>query len=88
LICSDCKAVYAADYSEINCSECQGSLTKRSDDNEEAILKRIANFKTETIPVIEEYAEADQLIKINGEQSIEKVAAEIENILTDLRKKG
>jgi len=49
----------------------------RADDNEAAIKERLSIFKNETMPVINNYETAGNLIKINGDQSIEKVHQDI-----------
>lgn len=54
-----------------------GKEVKRKDDNPEAIEKRLQIYFDETYPVIESYKEQNQLISINGEQSIEDVTTEI-----------
>jgi len=49
----------------------------RADDNETAIKQRLSIFKNDTMPIINHYAESGDLIKINGDQSIEEVHADI-----------
>jgi adenylate kinase len=70
-ICKNCKAVYPAVYTNPTCEKCNGELITRSDDNPEAIRTRLEAFQKETIPSINMYA--DNLIKINGEATIEEV---------------
>lgn len=70
-ICKSCKAVYAGDYKEDNCKECDGELITRADDNAEAIETRIDAFLKETVPAIEMYN--DRMIKIDGEPTIPEV---------------
>ena len=53
------------------CDQCGGELYTRKDDNEKAIRKRLGWYKKEVIPVINYYKKRGELIKINGEQSIE-----------------
>ncbi len=83
-ICQNCKKVFPAKYTEENCDACGGELVKRSDDNEKAILARIENFMKETLPAIEKYQEEGKIIRIDGEQSIEKVTEDIEKALTEI----
>ncbi len=59
------------------CDKCGGKLIIRVDDKPEAIKKRLEEFKKEVIPVINYYKKQGRLIKINGEQSIEKVFKDI-----------
>jgi adenylate kinase len=52
-------------------------LRKREDDTPKAIRTRLYNYFKETKPVIERYDKKNKLIKINGNKTIENVAAEI-----------
>lgn len=78
-VCTNCKTVYPATYSEKNCKECGGELITRKDDNPESIKNRLEAFFNETQPVIDRYSEQEKIITINGEQDIEKVTEEIFN---------
>jgi adenylate kinase len=60
-----------------NCDKCKGELIIRNDDKPVAIKKRLEEFNEKTMPVIEHYKKQKKLIKINGEQSIEKVFQDI-----------
>ncbi len=53
----------------------------RADDTEETIKNRIQKFHNETADAIEYYQKKGNLIRINGEQGIEAVAAEIAGVL-------
>lgn len=57
------------------CDVCGGKLIQRADDNEEAIKKRLQTYHQETEPILKEYKNI--LIKINGNQDINKIAEEI-----------
>lgn len=70
-ICENCKTVYPENFTKNNCAKCAGKLVIRADDNPEAIQKRLDLFERETLPAIDFYAE--NLIKIDGEPSIEAV---------------
>jgi len=59
------------------CDKCGGRLIVRHDDKPKAIKNRLGEFKKYTIPVINHYKKQRKLIKINGEQSIEKVFEDI-----------
>ncbi|MDD4624878.1 MAG: nucleoside monophosphate kinase [Candidatus Pacebacteria bacterium] len=69
-------------YNDIKvCDVCGGKLVVRMDDKPEAVKKRLDTYDIEMQPIIDFYIHQDKLIKINGEQSIEKVFQEImENI--------
>ena len=52
-------------------------LKKRTDDEEDAIKKRLEIYHEETEPVVRHYEDQGKLIRINGDQSIEEVFKEI-----------
>jgi len=56
-------------------------LIKRQDDNEEAILTRIEEYMTKTLPIIHMQMNEDKVIEINADQDIGKVFSEIESNL-------
>jgi len=59
------------------CDECGGKLVKREDDEGKAIKKRLEIYHKETKPLLKHY----DGIKINGEQSIEKVSEDLLKVL-------
>jgi len=52
-------------------------LFQRPDDQEETVVRRIAEYVKNTAPLIEYYRERGLLAEINGEQDIEEVTAEL-----------
>ena len=56
-------------------------LVQRADDKEEVIRRRLETYEKETQPVIEYYARQGRLVRVNGNQTPEQVAAEIESKL-------
>ena len=54
---------------------------RRTDDHATAIQHRMAFFKKDVLPVVDYYAKKNRLIRINGEQPIEKVWKEIDSAL-------
>jgi adenylate kinase len=78
--CKKCGKIipWIGDFKKLKrCNECQGLLFIRADDKPEAIRERLKEFKKETRPVIDYYQRQGKLIRINGQQSIEKVFEEI-----------
>lgn len=59
----------------------RGKTSGRSDDNEEVIRKRLAEYKEKTVPVLNFFKERGNLIKIDGTQSINDVQEEIRKIM-------
>ncbi len=50
----------------------------RKDDTEEVIRTRLQVYRTETAPLIDYYRDRQQLLIVDGNQSLEKVTAELE----------
>jgi adenylate kinase family enzyme len=61
----------------------RGETSGRSDDNQEAIVKRLATYHDQSYPVVERYTPQGKVIKLNGFRPIDAVRAEI---LFQLRK--
>ncbi len=79
--CGQCAKVYHLEFNpprqpEI-CDECGGRLELRPDDTPEAIHERLKIYHSETEEVIKYYEEKGILVRVNGEQEIEKVKEEI-----------
>jgi adenylate kinase len=76
--CEKCGALYNLVTSPIpkdpqKCDKCGGTLTQRTDDNPETIKKRLSEYRENTVPLLEQAQKDGVLIKIDGEQAIEKV---------------
>lgn len=56
-------------------------LERRTDDQEQAIKKRILRFYENTLPLIEIYKKENRLITVNAEQSVQEVFDEIQKKL-------
>jgi adenylate kinase len=55
----------------------RAEIEGRADDNEETIRVRMEVYQSETAPLLEYYKNRDLLVKINGEQSIDEVTADL-----------
>jgi adenylate kinase len=79
--CESCGAVYhtESDPPQVEgiCDKCGGALVQREDDTPAAITRRLAIFDDQTRPLLEYYADRGVLEKVNGDQDIEQVTAEI-----------
>jgi adenylate kinase len=83
-VCQECGTVYKdSDISAISgtCEKCGGDAVQRSDDKPEAIAQRLATFERETFPLLSFYEARNLLVKVNGDQKVEKVAADIDELL-------
>ncbi len=58
-------------------------LVQRDDDTEETVRERLRVFEENTRPVIEHYEAADELVRINGEQTPDEVWADLEAAIED-----
>lgn len=79
--CKTCGTVYHEKFNPPKqagvCDKDGGELGQRPDDKSEAVSIRINEYMNKTAPLIEYYRERGLLAEINGEQSIEKVTAEL-----------
>jgi len=81
-VCDDCGANYHVEFNQPEqagvCDECGGELIQREDDNEESVRNRLDVFDDNTAPVIENYANHEGFVAIDGEQTPDEVWADIE----------
>lgn len=78
--CAKCGQLipYVGEYKNlVVCDKCGGELVMRQDDKPEAINQRLDLFDQEVMPVVEHFEKKGLLVKINGEQPIDKVFEEI-----------
>lgn len=82
-VCSKCKAgfntIYIKPKKEGVCDKCGGELVMRDDDKPDSVKERLDIYHNDTRPLIDFYEKKNVLLKINGEQPIEKVFEEIIN---------
>ena len=80
-ICEKCKKIFILGKDIKNekefCPVCGGKIIQRVDDSEEGVKKRLSIFQKETLPVFDYYKKNEALIEINGDQTVEKVFADI-----------
>ena len=62
-------------------------LIQRSDDSEEVFTERLKTFDLQTAPVVEHYRLQGRFKEVNGDQSVDQVAAAIKMALKELRTK-
>lgn len=84
-VCKNCGAIYHLKYNPPQkdgiCDKCGGELYQRDDDKEETIKNRLEVYRAQTEPLVEYYKEKNVLFKINGENSVDAVNKEINEIL-------
>ena len=85
-VCQECGAIYReSDPAAISqsCEQCGGDVVQRSDDQPEAIRRRLEAYERDTAPLLDFYADRGLLVSLNGDQSPEAVTADIVSVLTE-----
>ena len=65
--------------------DCGGELTRRADDSEEGIRKRLELFHATTEPVLDLMGEDGILVEVDGERGVEEIFLEIKDKLNEIR---
>lgn len=79
-ICKNCGQLipWVGEFKNLKvCDKCGGELLNRPDDTSEAINNRLDYYDERVVEVVKYYEDQGKLIKINGEQPIEKVFNDI-----------
>lgn len=80
-ICRQCQTPYHATNSPPmiwgKCDRCGGELYQRPDDTAETVKKRLEVYFSQTAPLIEYYTQANKLLEIEGEGSIDGISEKI-----------
>ncbi len=63
------------------CPTCGNALYQRDDDNEATVTERINVYDKQTKPLVDFYNERGVLIKVNGNQTIDDVFADIVKVI-------
>lgn len=83
-ICKNCGTSFHIKFNppkkENICDNCGGELYTRDDDNEETAKNRLTVYNKQTAPLIEYYKEKGIYKEVNGEQGIDEIAAELQEI--------
>jgi adenylate kinase len=89
-ICKNCGATYHLIFNpsaqEGICDKCGGELYQRDDDNAETVGNRLEVNTKQMKPLLDFYQEKGYLRTVNGEQEIEQVYVQINELLGDLNK--
>lgn len=84
-ICRSCGATYHMIFNppqqEGICDKCGGELYQRDDDTEATAVNRLEVYGRQTAPLLEYYNNTGLLVNINGNQTMEKVLADILKVL-------
>lgn len=87
-VCDTCGTVYQPQTSppEVDgiCDRDGGRLVQRDDDQPEAIARRLALYDRQTAPLLSFYGNRDLVFKVDGNQSVDAVADDIDRVLANL----
>ena len=85
LVCRQCGASFHKEFrppkQEGVCDNCGGELYQRADDNDVTVRERLAVYDTSTKPLIDYYKVSGRYYEINGDQSMDKVFADVQAAL-------
>lgn len=79
-ICRQCGRAWHVEFNlppQENTCACGGQLYQRSDDSSNTVKERLDVYASQTSPLKDWYARRNLLVSVDGNQSIEKVFAEI-----------
>ncbi|MEE8618677.1 MAG: adenylate kinase [Dehalococcoidales bacterium] len=80
-VCRQCQTPYHAINSPPKaggkCDNCGGELYQRPDDTVETVKKRLEVYFAQTAPLIDYYTQADKLLEVDGEGSVNEVGRRI-----------
>jgi len=86
-LCRTCQATYHETFNPPEvagfCDRCDGELYQRSDDQREVVANRVAVYLRDTLPVVERYARAGVLQRVDGNQSITEVKTALLNAIAE-----
>ena len=84
-VCKACGAIFHVvtipPKQEGVCDYCGGELIQRADDNLETVTNRIDVYEAQTMPLIDYYEKAGNLVHIDGSTGLENVFADIVSAL-------
>ncbi|MBI4601480.1 MAG: nucleoside monophosphate kinase, partial [Planctomycetes bacterium] len=80
-ICSQCGETYHKEFKRPKihgvCDKCWGTVVHRHDDDPATHRERLRTYHEKTLPLGEHYGRKGLLVRINGNQPVDAVAAEI-----------
>ena len=78
-LCSTCgldyNLIFHRPEKDDTCDVCGGKLVQRSDDNEQALRKRLSDFESKTRPVLDLFAKKELVVTVDGTQDADAVFA-------------
>lgn len=80
-MCSCGESYHVSTYTSDVCAKCGQKLYQRDDDREETVRNRLEVYRKQTSVLIDYYRDKGILTVVNGDQTIEKVASDIQSEL-------
>ncbi len=86
--CANCGAgyhdIFKRPAKQDVCDKCGSTeFKRRPDDNEQTVRKRMEEYRAKTAPILPFYEERDIVTRVDGMAGIDKVTAQIEDVLKD-----
>ena len=83
-VCGSCGANANPFGATINrCPKCGGEFVQRHDDNRNVVIERLKVYERQTYPLVEYYQNRPTFRVVNGAQSPERVAFELDTVIDD-----
>ncbi|MGI9577990.1 MAG: adenylate kinase [Microthrixaceae bacterium] len=79
-VCTECGTIYSVaepPTTPWDCDKCGGTVVQREDDTEEAVRKRLADYQTQTAPLMSWFEDRDKLVTIDGNPDADTVFARV-----------
>jgi adenylate kinase len=83
-ICSACGTNAVQATASLACGRCGGALVQRADDTESVVRDRLSVYRRSTKPLVDYYRERPTFRIVNGAQSEDGVASELEILVDDV----
>ena len=83
-ICSACGTNAVQATASLACGRCGGALVQRADDTESVVRDRLSVYRRSTKPLVDYYRERPTFRIVNGAQSEDGVANELEILVDDV----
>ncbi len=66
------------------CDACGGELRQRDDDRPEVVRARLETYERQTAPLVDYYEAQGKVARVNGDQEVERVTADLEKAIGQL----
>jgi adenylate kinase len=80
-VCSKCGTNAGPGDTDAACKRCGGEMVHRADDNAQVVLERLKVYEKSTKPLVDYYRDRPTFRSVNGAQSPERVAHDLDTII-------